>query len=272
MRCQFYSGFLSAKATLAWMKLLASCAVLLACLLTVACAGGATGSPAPPTATDEGTPPAARDTYLTLGDSVAAGIGASAASETYAAKLYAQLRAAEPAFTRHLNFAVPGATSESLLGEQMEQAIGVLESGRVRLVTLAIGANDLLALLSTCQEDLLSETCIDNAGREVESVRDNLAEAVDVILEADPGVQVVLLDYYNPLAPVFPDTAGYVANLNAVLHERASEDGLPLVEVFPAFDGHERELTHIEAQDVHPNDDGHQLIADLAAGVILGNQ
>jgi lysophospholipase L1-like esterase len=252
---------------------------LMLAIITSACGGaaqssapGATTSPGDEqheVATADAMSPVARDTYLTLGDSVAAGIGASAPGEMYAAELFRVLRAADPTLSRHVNLAIPGETSASLLGRQMEAALAELASGRVRLVTLSIGANDLLGLLSTCQEELLSETCVDNAARQVDIVEENLEEAVELMREADPEVEVVLLDYYNPLAPVFPDTARYVADLNGVLHERATEDGLPLVVVFPSFDGHELELTHIEARDVHPNDDGHQLIADLAAAVIL---
>ncbi len=213
-----------------------------------------------------------RDTYLTLGDSVAAGMGASRRSAAYGEVLFRALVEVEPALTRHVNLAIPGETSESLLRRQIERARRELESGRVRLVTLAIGANDLLGQLAECWYRLASEACRQAGEREVRSVSRNLDEAIRELLSADPGVQIVLVDYYDPVGQILPRSRVYVAELNEAIVSLASSLGLPVVRISALFNGREGELTRIFAFDVHPNDEGHRLIAEMLAGVIVGRQ
>src|SRR5437870_7632474 len=106
--------------------------------------------------------------YVALGDSIAAGVGASAATSGYVS-LVAQ--GAWPLLSLPLrsgaywNAAIPGETSTSMLtqGGQLERVVRELLQRQggpadddVRLITIGIGGNDFLGLLrpgQPCQAD-----------------------------------------------------------------------------------------------------------------------
>jgi lysophospholipase L1-like esterase len=207
----------------------------------------------------------ARDTYLTLGDSVAAGSGASRRGSGYAELLFDELARADDGFGRHVNLADPGETSDSFVEDQLPDAIEELESGRVRLVTFAIGANDLLRLLRRCGLALDNPECRSRADRALTALQDNVAASIEELRSADPDVRIVLLDYYNPLANLLPGSDEFAARLNDVLRAAAGDQGLELVPIAPIFEDREASLTRILDGDVHPNDEGHRLIAEAVA-------
>src|SRR5438105_14110362 len=79
----------------------------------------------------------AESTYLALGDSTAAGVGARSGGG-YPERLWSSLRADFPAL-RLINLARSGATTADLLEDQLPRARRV----RPRLITLGIGINDV---------------------------------------------------------------------------------------------------------------------------------
>ena len=86
--------------------------------------------------------------YLALGDSVAAGVGASRADKGYVPRFLHTLAKREGTDLA-LNLAVPGATSGSFIaGGQLADAVATIdEPDDVQVVTLTVGGNDLLHLL-----------------------------------------------------------------------------------------------------------------------------
>lgn len=212
------------------------------------------------------------EVMLALGDSIAAGIGASHASEGCMALLAAHLAILAPGLTLH-NLAVPGATSGSMLapGGQLERAEALVArcaaaGQRCAPVLLSIGGNDVM----------------EAPGDDPEGAVDGLAANLDLLfrrlrlaLAADgvPLAEAVCLQtVYNPFEAAGPMAGNGASppgahprlprrNVNVVLREVAAAYGVRVAEVSRAFRGRAAELTWVGSGDIHPNDAGHRAIA-----------
>jgi lysophospholipase L1-like esterase len=200
--------------------------------------------------------------YVSIGDSVAAGSGASEADQTSFAALLAATR--EVAL---FNVAVAGATTQDVIEKQMPDVLPLLGNDRVRFITISAGGNDLAGLIPNvaCTEDPVTPSCpLEEA---LAGVEQQLATILTYIREADARVPVVLLAYPNffsgtghafdaPAARVLPHLGELMREI-AARYERVAV-------AEPSFDGRGGELTHVldERFDPHPNDAGHRVIAD----------
>jgi lysophospholipase L1-like esterase len=212
-------------------------------------------------------PAGAGETYLALGDSLAAGFTVGDPAEAYVARIHAALRRERPAIGIR-NFAVPGETSSSFLRGQLPVALELIAAERaagrrVSPITLDIGGNDARAAEP-----------LDRAGRAeaLRRVEENLGHALDALLEAtrdssgEPGADLVVMSYYNPFGgdPADDMSAAYWTNqLNLAIMRAASTRGVPVADVGGAFSGGlVYRYTYITAGDIHANADGHQIIAE----------
>ena len=236
-------------------------------------------------------------TYLALGDSLAVGVGATRPDETgYVAALARALGApgAMPPVAAHRNLAISGETSDSMInGGQLARAVGEIARADppVTLVTLDIGGNDLLALLRTaeCSTDPQGEACLALLDETLEVFEENFRRIVGEIQralrEAAPDAQLAVMTYYNPFSGtgVQFEGAGELAlvgadgrvdcdartgeapmdGINDIIVCVGRELGAIPVDVHPAFTGRGFELTHIGFQDVHANDRGYQVAAEV---------
>jgi lysophospholipase L1-like esterase len=204
----------------------------------------------------------ARHVYLSLGDSIAAGNGATDSSSTSFAGLIA---AQEDVDLR--NLAEAGATSQQVIDEQVPDALPLLRSRQVRFITISAGGNDLAALIPNprCIEDPPPASC------PLDQTLDGVAARIDQIVrqlqEADAGVPIVLLGYPNLFSgtghPWDAPAGRVLAQLNQRLKDVTSAyEDVALAE--PSFEEHAGDLTHVldPVFDPHPNDAGHRLIAD----------
>jgi lysophospholipase L1-like esterase len=219
-------------------------------------------------------PAAVGTVLLALGDSIAAGIGASHVSAGCMGVLTAGLRARSPHLAL-LNLAVPGEGSASMLapGGQLERAersiAEVADSGgRVGPLTLSIGGNDIM------EAALLGD---DEALRQFDENLAAIAARLDAALRAAGSslaevgcIQTV----YNPFEPhaIEGGSDGVDAQImaprratrggyNRVIRLLAAAAGLRVVEVSSRFRGRAAELTWVRSGDIHPTDEGHALIA-----------
>jgi lysophospholipase L1-like esterase len=204
----------------------------------------------------------AGDVYVSMGDSVAAGNGASDAATTS----FAALLAASEGLTL-FNVAKAGATSRVVIDEQLAEVLPLLRSSRVRFITVSAGGNDLAALIpnAACTEDPLPDAC--PLAEALDGVSERIDELLRLLRDAGPSVPVVLLGYPNffsgtghaweaPAGRVLPELVDRLQTI-ALAYDRVAV-------ALPSFDGRGDELTHVnDAQfDPHPNDAGHQVIAD----------
>lgn len=249
---------------------------LLAVLASLALLGptGAQGSPA----------------YIALGDSLAFGVGASdLASKGYVALVHEWLQRSDAYRERGLdliNLSVPGATSADLLlpEGQLERALAEIQSRNnssteddVEIITIDIGGNDLLNLLpqaSTCSSDPQGEECQKLLGPVLESLRDNLNQVVQELRKAAPQAEMVILDLYNPYSgtgDALESTADMaVQRVNEVLREVALQPDLEarLASVYELFRGRGKQW--IAEDGIHPNDEGHAVLAEAVLAALEG--
>lgn len=191
-------------------------------LLLAACGGGepaagpATTSRAPTTTSSEATSPTPSEStagggaggvYLALGDSLAAGYqpGGTELRDTAYPALTAGRLAREGVDLSVENLGCSGETSGTLLaggkctfeaGSQLEQAERYLaeNAGKVRLVSLDIGGNDLLRCAT--RQLTVDQACVKKG---LASVAKNLPTAITRLQKAaGPDVPVLVLGYYNP--------------------------------------------------------------------------
>lgn len=279
--------------------------LLFAVLCALLCAGivrvNAQGTPPPdPEFTPPGySPRGLGTTYLALGDSLTLGSEAALNSDNtpgYPDTLYAYLRPLSPALT-YKNLGRDGETSTSMITatgtltiSQLTQAENFIRAERaagrrVGLVTLDIGGNDFINILFNPFAN--PELVLANYRKNLTTIVDRLLAALSDGSGARDG-DLVLADYYNPypgLSQKFPSAPSpdlYVPRINAIVKEIAAARGLPVAEVYSAFNGREAQLVYVQRDpatgtyydigdpndpvtqqrfDYHPRPLGHQQIA-----------
>ena len=231
--------------------------------------------------------------YVALGDSLAAGFGASDPARTaYVPLLFAYFSRPQSENVRVLrNLSRPGETSDSFIaGGQLALAVAAIDdpSTDTRVVTLDIGGNDMLYLTSIepCKSDPGGAACQALIALQLRKFAVNFDAILTVVQDAlarDPGKETLfVLTYYNPYGgtgdPLEPFADQVLlgsdlvidcsaapgdprAGLNDLIACGGDAHGAVVVDLYPAFDDRALELTHIAAGDIHPNDAGHALIA-----------
>jgi lysophospholipase L1-like esterase len=226
-------------------------------------------------------PRAAPSFYLALGDSVAYGFQPNFnIGSGYAETLFVRLFAGGGA--QLVNMSCPGETSASMLaggcrwgiirkapyvGSQLDAAVAFIRAnpGRVRPVTLTIGANDVLRDLGpNCSErveDFLAHLL--QFERNLDVIVHRLVEALG------GGHDLLVTTYYNPFQEACPQTDRYLQELNGRIVATAARHGARVVDIAPAFAGRVCEYTWMctRFRDIHATTTGYRVIAELIAAV-----
>ena len=265
-----------------------SAAALFVALLAAACGRGGESAPPPEGVSGPGA-------YIALGDSLSEGVGASARGESdFVSLVWDGL----PGELELLNLGESGDTSGDLIGHgHLGQAVDEVERRRddddpdndVKLVTLEIGGNDLLdiffslVLPGTCPalgEALAKPRCVEALRNALDEYRPNLTAAIDRLQAADPDLPIALMTLYNPfsgsLQPVDEMAelalegsadSPFPAGLNDTIREEARGQGVIIVEWYPLFEGKAGE--YIANDLIHPNDEGHRVMAEAVLDAVL---
>lgn len=214
-----------------------------------------------------GTAPASSDReYIALGDSIAAGYGASSQARSFVGLHYGYLRASRQEVDRLQNVSGPGAWSRDLLDVQVPAARNLInDASDTKVITIAVGFVDQ------------GHGC-DEPGGERCRLGPNLRAALEALgqaLEGDPGTEAVNVLVYPTIegaaevnrlllgADGRVDCAakGVDVGLDDILYCTAASVGATPVSV--------RELRQDElAADGHPNDAGHRTIAEAFGGAV----
>jgi lysophospholipase L1-like esterase len=191
--------------------------------------------------------PAAHTYYLALGDDLTAGAQPNGDhAHGYASLLYTQLLKTQPALLL-VNMGRAGETAASMWGTgsgacqatpssaatQLTRAAAFLRShrGAVTLVTLSVGANDLLPLRGAGMFDFV------RVAQAVIHVADVLEHIYRCLRAAGPGVRIITMTYYNPLAAgggSSMDRKG-IPTLNTGIKRRAARANLRVALVDETF-------------------------------------
>ena len=200
-------------------------------------------------------------TYVSLGDSLAVGVGSSDPRERGYAPLYRDLLAdGTGRDVRLVQLGVSGETSETFQNgpdPQLARARAELQQNPGAVVTLSVGGNDLLRVA-------------DDTDAERESALARYAENLDRILKelagsSDPAPRIGVLALYNPAPGSFTDE--WTGRLNETIREVAERNGVAVAAADEAFRGHEAEYARNARYpwDIHPTDAGHAALAQAFA-------
>ena len=230
-----------------------------------------------------------RPVYLALGDSLAVGVGASSPSTLgYVPRAYGSLRGSEryrDGGLDLLNVGVAGATSADLVqaGGQLDSAIAEIINRRdtgpagdeVEIISVDIGGNDLLSLVapnSPCLESASVEPCRAAFGEVLSALQSNLAATLLRLRTAAPDAIIVTVDLYNPYSGTGdlrePIAEIGVGQANGVIGAVTADPDLRVktASVFQLFSG--RGLQWVAPDGIHPNDNGHAVIAEALLAAI----
>lgn len=261
---------------------LAAAAVLPACTSSSSSSDGGAGpsrASASPSVGASAAP--GPSTYLALGDSVAAGIGAATPAGGYVPLLQARLaqrlgcvdaqQAGCPLELR--NLAVSGSTTQTLLRDQLPRALRLLAGDAdVRLVTVTIGGNDVLGpALQACAVAPQDPACRAQVAAAVDGVGVAVGKLLDELGAALGDVPVAVMTYYDPLpacrlASLQPlaeqvlEGVGGQPGLNDVLRAAAEAHGAVVVETAGRLRAPDDFVGGLDC--LHPSASGHERLAE----------
>ena len=226
-------------------------------------------------------PPDRGDRYVALGDSYAAGVGATGL-DGYARRLAGWLHGGHGhAIPTFLNMSLGGESTDSLLNDgQLDRALDAIgdDDNTTRFVTLDIGTNEMLA-----------EACLKGANVPACPFKRNLTAILDELQTALRGeharTRLLVMGLYAPFPDAGPialrsvryllqgldgrvDCAGQgpQIGMNDMLACVAARHGATYVDVFEPF--RRRPHALISKDGLHPSDAGHAVIARAFAHAI----
>lgn len=201
------------------------------------------------------------DYYLSLGDSLAFGYQPNlvARGDTNPAdyRSYAEDYAAIAPRLRLVNYGCPGETTTTFVdggcpwSAPLHSSYGAAPSqlgattafltahpGRVSLVTLDIGSNDLLALVYGCQATDPSnlQACL-SAGLPavLTTMATNITAILGTVHQLAPNARIVLFNLYNPLALELPSSDQLISAVNQQLAQVATANHAQVADAFDAI-------------------------------------
>lgn len=197
--------------------------------------------------------------YLALGDSLSAGQGAMPTTEGYAYLLYGQGFYDHIANTTFANAAVPGATSRQVLDYQVPLA--TLTGFRPDFITMTVGGNDLLSILSGADPTQV-----------LQAFQGNLATILFQLCTQMPQTQIsvgnlyVIRDFPVPTEQIVGAFNQVVAGVAGFANANACDGRVKVADIDAAFAGSQRGLLLIHRNgaglfEVHPSNAGHRAIA-----------
>jgi lysophospholipase L1-like esterase len=175
---------------------------------------------------------------------------------------------------------VPGATTATLLREQLPVALEELSSGSdVRLVTVTVGGNDVFVpVVQACGRSVQDPACPQAVRTAVSQVDAGVDELLGRLADAaGPGTTVAVMAYYDPLpacrlAPLAPlaeqvlEGTAQQPGLNDALRARAAEHGALVVETADRLTPPGDFVGGLDC--LHPSTSGHARIAQAFADVV----
>jgi lysophospholipase L1-like esterase len=185
--------------------------------------------------------------YVALGASDATGVGATPFTEGYVFEIQNELEK-DGRDVGLLNLGIPGAESDEI--RNLEVPVAIEEEPE--LITITVGGNDIVNGVSI--EDFLND---------VSGMLSDLTSKTDavIVIATIPNLTQLPRFLETPKPEV---TLARVQQFNAVIIDQARIYGVPVVDLF------NQDINAFVVTDdgFHPNDAGHQLIADLFLGTI----
>lgn len=200
--------------------------------------------------------------YIALGDSLTAGLGSSEEN-------YLRIHGFVPQFTKHLrkdntvkveNYGIPGLTSTGLLAllsgdEGLRNRLKTAD-----IVSVSIGGNNFLQTVRSQPNQADGQLEIN-----MQILETSMVEIHKLLRQINPRATIMLIGLYNPYPsghPLHGLGEEYAPRFNAIGVKLDSESTL-FIDPYQIFVNKEEELTHINKDDIHPNDQGYGEITAL---------
>lgn len=265
---------------------------------------------ATPAAPSGGAPAGRLRFYLSLGDSLGFGFSearlaallaahdyTAAAFGGYTADVATSLKVGDPGLVV-TNLSCPGETTTSYLhggcpfttrgkltlhtwytGPQAAAAESYLQArrGERGLVTVSLGSNDLIGLLTRCR-GFTAACLLAQVTPTLTALRTNLTTALLELRQADPAAELVALAPYNPFAVTVAASDALALALDSAISAAAAPAGARVADAYPAFNGGggAGQICQLTAyctplHDIHPTAAGYRVIArTLLATITAG--
>ena len=155
-------------------------------------------------------------------------------------------------------------------GSQLDAALTFLgqHPGQVSPITLDLGANDLLAILAECNNDVTNQSCLlPKLHDALSTFTGNLSSSLTSLRAAAPYSEIIVMENFDPIGA--PLTLYGVSQLNQIIVQAAGASGARVADAFTPFNVAPPPgqtlctLTLFCTQgDIHASDTGYQVIAD----------
>ncbi|MGI8650678.1 MAG: SGNH/GDSL hydrolase family protein [Rubrobacter sp.] len=196
--------------------------------------------------------------YISLGDSLAVGVGSSDPTELGYAPLYRDALSRESGGeVRLIQLGIPGETSASFIGDdypngpsQLEDSVQAVRRNPGASVTLSLGGNDLLQAEGSSR------------ARALAAYSQNLDYILGAFSEAsEPPPRITVLALYNPAPGSFTDI--WTERINDEIRTVAERKGASVAAGDQVFVGNEDEYARYSQYpgDIHPTDAGYAALA-----------
>jgi lysophospholipase L1-like esterase len=211
--------------------------------------------------------------YVALGDSITAEPGKTS---TFVSRLSDRLKEEQP-LEAH-NYGIPGATVSSLKDQIARNSRLQDELQQADFITITIGGNDLLASYHAlarnpdCRSEQQHLHCLQAIPTTFQSSWDKLIEEIQKYTA--PESKVVIAAIYHPILPDNLAAATTVnsseitrilTQINQLISTSAASNGFLVADLPSLFNQSgqgQAQSSLISADGIHPNQQGHQTIAD----------
>lgn len=217
--------------------------------------------------------------YLALGDSLAAGEGASSPTSNYASRFRTYLEATFNVSFAFANLGIPGESTSSFVQSpesQLDRAIAEIKSlqtdgdpaTQTHVITLSLGVNDIVPILegALCRAGPSDPGCRSELDNAVSRIETNMSVILRRLREAaGPETLIMLMTYYDPFdfgsGLAFETLSDEtMRNLNGRIIAAAHANDITIADAHSLFRGLAARLTHVLEGDVHPVDRGYGVL------------
>lgn len=210
--------------------------------------------------------------------------------------------------TQAINLGVVGLTSEGLLNyvtalqagkvvttdsiqanlddDRIVELVNEVSTDRQKLmnadvITITIGGNDLVQVITRLKLSNLTQFKADvNAA--IAAYKQNLQKMLEAIYVINPTAKIIVADQYQPipqktvglLYPFLQESMKQFTQSTEMVASQFSKNNrqVQVVHLAELFKGKESFYTHIDTyRDIHPNQEGYELIAKEMSSLIWGN-
>ncbi|WP_110113377.1 GDSL-type esterase/lipase family protein [Bacillus sp. CGMCC 1.16541] len=201
-------------------------------------------------------------TYIALGDSLSAGIGASEVN-------YLRTPAFVPQFVNYLrktnsvyveNHSVPGLTTSGLYSF-LTQNQGIQNKLKTaNIISISIGGNDFLREIRSSEQ-----VEVDDFKQRAETIYDDVTKIVRYVESLNKDATILLFGLYSPYGSThqYEEVSQLILKDYHLLLQNLQNEHVTVIDPHAPFIGKELELTHIEKNDIHPNDEGYKILGNL---------